>query len=561
MKFLSISIIFATIIAMGVFFLEPLTRGYHEEMLKHKALKALNKHYMGSEVEVDHLHATRIVVYKTTSRDLTEQEIKQHVSSIVRNVPGIYAGEDVVEVRPELVLLDLEVDRRKADALSGKKPIKGAVVADGSKPVNGGDNSQDSSGKVSQPQPGPNTNPEPLKPVKVKKESEKRPASLVISWAPQKKSIAVAGELSSEKDKEFISEMLGEKYPESKLMNTVKVLPNDVRKLKLLNRLIPSIPNIIKYSHGKGSLVALDEPGRLEVNGEVYNKSLHQQISRKLVSLAGNTFKLENRLKYISTFSVVKDSSTKTLTLKGTSNSQNSNILVSRVRKIAGNLEGYTANVDGMKVDKNCLEFEWDKRKQVLMESHLEQADSGKLVYRGNKPTEIYLTTSNPKYQKALEMALKDAKDIKSEIKYVPAPLPKPVVPAKNVEPKEPKEPKATPADAVATQELKNKLKGFRIYFKSGSDYVGKEHNAKLKEVAEFIKSSKDKKSMLTIGGYADKTGNAAYNKSLSLKRARAVQIKLVALGVPAARIQIEFFGAESSENQQESRRVEIHIK
>ena len=98
--------------------------------------------------------------------------------------------------------------------------------------------------------------------------------------------------------------------------------------------------------------------------------------------------------------------------------------------------------------------------------------------------------------------------------------------------PEEKPEPVATPK-AKATE---------NIFFKIDSYAVRQAEQEKLVRLADFLKQHPDAK--VTLTGYADaKTGRAAYNQSLSQKRAEAVAAQLRKLGVDAARITVEAKG------------------
>jgi len=72
----------------------------------------------------------------------------------------------------------------------------------------------------------------------------------------------------------------------------------------------------------------------------------------------------------------------------------------------------------------------------------------------------------------------------------------------------------------------------------------------------------------LVVTGYTSSLGGAAYNKALSLKRAKAVAAILVAEGIPAAKLSAQGLGSDkpladnsTQEGQARNRRVEIEVK
>jgi len=83
--------------------------------------------------------------------------------------------------------------------------------------------------------------------------------------------------------------------------------------------------------------------------------------------------------------------------------------------------------------------------------------------------------------------------------------------------------------------------------------------------IIERLKANPDSK--VAIGGYADSTGNAAYNVDLSQRRAKAVKDYLVANGICAKRISTKGYGAtdfiasnDTKEGRAQNRRAELVI-
>jgi outer membrane protein OmpA-like peptidoglycan-associated protein len=76
-----------------------------------------------------------------------------------------------------------------------------------------------------------------------------------------------------------------------------------------------------------------------------------------------------------------------------------------------------------------------------------------------------------------------------------------------------------------------------------------------------------DKESYVIVDGYTDITGKPAYNKALSLRRAKAVKKRLIEMGVSAKRIKIVGHGAKSpaasndtEEGRMQNRRAVMHL-
>ena len=123
---------------------------------------------------------------------------------------------------------------------------------------------------------------------------------------------------------------------------------------------------------------------------------------------------------------------------------------------------------------------------------------------------------------------------------------------------------KAVPGTEV-TQSVDTALRDLAVYFDSNSDEVKASERGKVAEAATAIKRLGGK-AKLIVGGHADSTGNADYNRALSIRRAGAVRAILVQLGVPEARMELQSFGADGApvaagpEADRLSRRVEIRI-
>ena len=90
-----------------------------------------------------------------------------------------------------------------------------------------------------------------------------------------------------------------------------------------------------------------------------------------------------------------------------------------------------------------------------------------------------------------------------------------------------------------------------------------------LPTLQDAVKNLKDNKNaIITIDGYTDNTGNKAYNKTLSAKRASVVKAYLLKHGVKAKQIRTHANGSKSpaapnttKEGRAQNRRVEIKVK
>lgn len=101
------------------------------------------------------------------------------------------------------------------------------------------------------------------------------------------------------------------------------------------------------------------------------------------------------------------------------------------------------------------------------------------------------------------------------------------------------------------------------IAFQFDSYAVSEEQKPYLNEVAAKLKERKD--VYMVVIGHTDNVGAAAYNNTLSKKRADSVKSYLVAQGVEGSRILVESYGFErplesnsSPEGRAKNRRVEF---
>ena len=106
------------------------------------------------------------------------------------------------------------------------------------------------------------------------------------------------------------------------------------------------------------------------------------------------------------------------------------------------------------------------------------------------------------------------------------------------------------------------------ILFRHNSDQINPVSNKELNRTAALLK--KYPENSITINGYTDSTGNAAYNVDLSQRRAKAVADALIERGVPASQVSYHGFGAanpvapnNTAAGRAKNRRVEleIHVK
>ncbi|MDO4224135.1 MAG: OmpA family protein [Acinetobacter sp.] len=125
----------------------------------------------------------------------------------------------------------------------------------------------------------------------------------------------------------------------------------------------------------------------------------------------------------------------------------------------------------------------------------------------------------------------------------------------------------AAPA-AVDSEALKQEIEKdgkieLNVRFVTGKADIDAASKPQVQEIAEFLKANADVK--LEVNGHTDSSGNAAQNKALSEKRAKAVVDALVAAGVPADRLVAQGFGDtqpiadnNTAEGKEKNRRVEL---
>lgn len=104
------------------------------------------------------------------------------------------------------------------------------------------------------------------------------------------------------------------------------------------------------------------------------------------------------------------------------------------------------------------------------------------------------------------------------------------------------------------------------IYFDYDSSLIKDEYRDVIQAHAEFLKVSKEAKSILQ--GHTDERGSRDYNLALGQRRAESVQEALVLLGVDAAKLESVSLGEEKPVNEghddaawSQNRRVEIYYQ
>jgi OOP family OmpA-OmpF porin len=134
----------------------------------------------------------------------------------------------------------------------------------------------------------------------------------------------------------------------------------------------------------------------------------------------------------------------------------------------------------------------------------------------------------------------------KPEPEVAPTPEPEP-------EPELEPEPEVTPAGAVEVE----------VFYETGEFALSSDDEAALQEVVEWLKANP--KGKLVIEGHTDPVGSTARNKTLSLKRAKAVRAFLTSeAGVPNSRFELRGYGEGNlhyPRNSPKNRRIVVRSR
>lgn len=119
------------------------------------------------------------------------------------------------------------------------------------------------------------------------------------------------------------------------------------------------------------------------------------------------------------------------------------------------------------------------------------------------------------------------------------------------------------PVIIPAVEPVKTKFNLKNVTFAFDKSYIDSLQKTYLNELARVLKERTD--VIVIISGHTDNTGTAAYNNTLSRKRAEAVRNYLVKQGIPKERFKIEYLGLttpiapnETREGRALNRRVEF---
>lgn len=119
----------------------------------------------------------------------------------------------------------------------------------------------------------------------------------------------------------------------------------------------------------------------------------------------------------------------------------------------------------------------------------------------------------------------------------------------------------AIPTGAGVTTETRDGKPVVKVYFDSGKAEVVPAFAAAAGGLKAYLDSHAG--SSLTVSGFNDPTGNAAFNAELSKNRAQAVQAELVKSGIPEASAVLTppASATDATGNNAGARRVEVTVK
>ena len=195
----------------------------------------------------------------------------------------------------------------------------------------------------------------------------------------------------------------------------------------------------------------------------------------------------------------------------------------------------------------------WERRVSEQIHSYIDKALSQKAAgektsSKSSIPQELQATTGEKPEPGIIEEDLAESSEIKGPAAATP------VGPADQESKKKPVEAAHMLADSV-----------FVIFFEQNSNELTQKAMEKLDRVFEILQQNSE--AAITINGYSDSMGSAAYNNMISEIRANAVKSYLIAKGVAPARMATfghgsqKFIGSNKTEQGRRlNRRVEIEL-
>lgn len=554
MKYFFFLLGLAAITVGSALFVAPHFREFHEGRLKKDVREALY-HYdssMDLEFKMNHLHAKEITVTKIPQSGETKKSVKKDIVEIVRGVYGATTDPVYVNV------------------------IFEHVPAKPDQPVNPLADKPDKPDKPEDSDAVAKATPNPLvKPIaEAKSEPEPEPANpnlksseIYVEWNDLKNEISLDGKLSDPSDAAAILALVNKQFKSAVITDKMNADKDNYAKSGKVLQIKNYIPTIINANVAQGSVKIVDRPASVRLTGTLRSKEEFEALTAKLKPMLKSSddkpLKVENEFKYHPKFIIEKDDKQRVVVLKGYANRNDSVNLSSYIKRYSPIGKKQYKFKSEIIQDERCTRYAWTENDQKILDNQLSKTVRGKIYYENNKLYKITGETNDEQYQKSLTERYADT-TTKIELTYKKATEPETAI----VKPNESemdaaaKEKIAKEKQAIATQKLRADLKLYKIYFDSGKKDPAVKYDLVLQEIATAIRVSKDKKSVIVIGGFADHTGDPASNEILSKQRAASVQAKLVKLGVPISRTVVEFFGAEGTDADKKlSRRVEIRVR
>ncbi|WP_159085993.1 OmpA family protein [Flavobacterium faecale] len=115
---------------------------------------------------------------------------------------------------------------------------------------------------------------------------------------------------------------------------------------------------------------------------------------------------------------------------------------------------------------------------------------------------------------------------------------------------------KKAPQATVAKKE--NTFMRQQVYFANNSDVLADEYYRYIQDLTQILIEYPE--ANIVLEGWASSTGNASYNKQLSMRRADAVKTAFVNNRIDSSRILTSFKGEDKSSSEQHARRVDMFV-
>lgn len=521
MKFLFFLLSFAAIAAFGVTCVAPMLQAYIEGDVATDAIEEIEASkfadkYSVADLKMDHFHLKNVTLIpnnKIVSLDV--YQIRKEIVGIVDSVRGVYAQDC------EVIL----VNRNSEVATIPKENPDIEIL------------------KVGLPPPTETMD----------EASEREPASFSILWNAVENTLLLKGKQTNLHAGKELKKYFAEAQKQGTVTSNIEINNENVANSKYLSRVLRDIRLLIINSNDELSIDFQDahktndgqKKGYLKFKGTTGTLEKYNALTSSIKNLESDDFEVQNELVFYPYVSIRKDAIKEKIILTGCVKDKiDLGTLGSNAsRDVTNNF----STDNKLVTHKRCLNINWhDEYAENIIARHMNKVVDGEIIYRNNKLYSLSGVSHDADYVDEVRQAFK-GKNIAQKLIYEE-------VPRKQISLVEP--------EPARPETLGEQLNEYQIYFGSGKSKVDPRYSALLDDIASKIKTSIDKTSQIIVGGYADASGSAPHNKSLSLKRARSVVTKLVSRGVDAERIQVEFLGAETSAKPKaESRRVEIKVR